>query len=137
MVYQFDINSADHLALVPDANVDPSNATQQQAEQAERDVVDLYTVPYDGVDYVFLAEYDRDGMDPTDADQQEFLDVAFLPAVAEQLGWLLLKRQANPLYSQHKLGDESFTYSDRVQINQTYPPNIERHLTRYDRRPVV
>jgi hypothetical protein len=134
--YYFDLNNSDHTDLIPDANVDPANATTELAQEAEREVVDLYTIPRDGHVYICLDVYDPESMDESETEVEEFLDNAFLPAVAEQVGWKLLKRQQNPLYSSHRLGDESRDFEDGM-LQQKYPPNFERHLRRYDTRPIL
>jgi len=136
MNYYFDINNSDHKDLIPDGNVNPDNATQEIAEQAERDIIDLYAVKRDGFYNVYLSVWDKESLDETKDHVSEFLDEHFRPAVGEQIAWKLLQRQENPLYSSHKLGDESISYN-KQRLESEYPPNIERHLNRYDVRPTL
>lgn len=137
MQYYFDINEQDHKDRIPeDYGVNIDNATEKLAKRAEKLVKDFYTwrSPLGHYD-ILLYLYDEDEtLSDQNADEAEFLD-HWRDAVAEEIWWLLLRQDANPLLKSHSVGNESKTFNEEL-IQSEYPPNFDRHLRKWDYRPI-
>lgn len=138
----FDVNNTDHTDLinvVSEYQIDVYDGsgnpliTQAEADEAERRVVQKYTVRYDGINFIFLSTYSDDGLD--EQENEDFL-LRFRKAVAAVIAWRQIKRQFNPLVTRHTLGKETIEYDTDV-VKSDFPPDFNSFLEPYDNRPIL